>query len=65
MSERDDLLMPGEAAALIGVSTVSLRLYARLGQLEPAVHIPGQMRLYRRSDVEEFARKRREGGTGR
>ncbi len=55
--------MPAEAAAAIGVSTVTLRVYARTGELPAAVTVPGRLRMYRRADVEAFARKRREGRT--
>ena len=54
----DELMMPREAAALIGVTTTTLRFYARLGDLPPAAEVKGRMRLYRRSDVEAFIERR-------
>jgi DNA-binding transcriptional MerR regulator len=48
----------GQAAALAGVSTRTLRYYEELGLLRPSAHSPGGARRYSDDDVARLARIR-------
>jgi DNA-binding transcriptional MerR regulator len=58
----DDLILPRDAARLLGVSPATLRTFAREGSFEPAVVVTSRIRLYARRDVEAFAERRRATG---
>lgn len=53
-SESSDLLKPGDAAAILGVTTRALANWADAGRLD-AIKLPGGSRRYRRADVEALA----------
>jgi excisionase family DNA binding protein len=51
----DDLLKPGEVAALLRVSLDTVRRYGDAGDL-PCITLPGGHRRYRRADVDALLR---------
>jgi len=54
----DDLLLPSEAARILGVSRGTIRNYADYGDIPVTRTVSGR-RLFRRSDVEQLAGKRK------
>ena len=57
MASPDDLLLPSDAARILGVSTDTVRNMDARGQL-PAMRTVSGRRLFRRSDVDQLARVR-------
>jgi len=57
------LVLPGNAAALLGVCTRMLEYYEKKGTLIPAVRFGGNghwgLRLYHEEDVQRLARQRK------
>lgn len=53
----DDLLWPGEAAAMLGVNRQTLQRWAREGRV-PVVVSPGGRRRYRRDDLAQMLRSK-------
>ena len=47
-----ELLTTADAARIAGVVPDTLRLWQRLGKIQPAFQTPSGIRLYRRDDVE-------------
>jgi len=60
----DDLLLPSEAARIIGVSPDSVRGYAASGKL-PCMRTVSGRRLFRRSDVDALVVQRALSPRGR
>ena len=58
MAKLDELMTPGDAAPLLGVSVNMVRLLEIKGRL-PALRTAGGVRLFRRGDVEALAAERR------
>ena len=56
--ESGSLLTTGEVAKLLEVTPDTVRFYERRGQLKAAVFVGRGHRLFRRSEVERFARQR-------
>jgi excisionase family DNA binding protein len=56
----DDLMTSADAARVLGLSADMVRLLARTGRLVVAARSVGGVRLFRRSDVDELAEKRRQ-----
>lgn len=54
----DELLTTADAARLLGITPATVRVHADHGRLPVAVRTQGQMRLFRREDVENFRRAR-------
>lgn len=54
----DDLMTASDAARILGVSVDTVRLLARGGGL-PFMSTIGGVRLFRRADVEQVARRRK------
>ncbi len=52
-----DLLSTADAARILGVVPATVRQLERNGRL-PAIRTAGGIRLFRRADVERFARER-------
>lgn len=52
-----DYLTVSEAAAVLGVSTSTLRNWDRVGKLKARRHPINDYRLYRREELEELLRK--------
>lgn len=51
-------LSSADASRLLGVTTATVRLMARRGDLPVAARTEGGIHLFRREDVEELARER-------
>ena len=58
-TEQSDLIQTGTAARIIGISPTAVQLLERMGKL-PALRIDRGVRLFRRADVEQYARERDE-----
>jgi DNA-binding transcriptional MerR regulator len=62
------LILPGEAAELLGVSTRMLAHYEQKSVLRPAIRLQRSahwgVRLYRLDDVMKLARERKMAGAG-
>jgi excisionase family DNA binding protein len=50
----DELYRPNEVAALFGVTTTTVALWARTGRLKSAGRTPGGHRRFRKADVRAF-----------
>jgi excisionase family DNA binding protein len=55
--EQDQFLSTSGAARILGVTPDTVRYLERRGRL-PALHLESGQRVFRRSDVEELARRR-------
>ncbi len=54
----DELLTTASAALIAGVVPDTLRLWQRLGKIQPAFVTPTRIRLYRRADIDRLVRDR-------
>jgi excisionase family DNA binding protein len=54
----DELLTAADAARLLGITPATVRVHADRGHLPVAQRTTGQMRLFRREDVEKFRQAR-------
>ena len=54
-------LSPSQAARVAGVDVATLKYWWKTGRL-PAVIVPPGRKLYRATDIEQFARERAEKG---
>jgi DNA-binding transcriptional MerR regulator len=58
MLKLTDLIETADAARILGLTPNSVRMYAKAGQLRPAVVTPRGARLFLRADVEALRRTR-------
>lgn len=59
--DTQDLILTDEVARIVGVSAVTIRIWARTGELPAAFQVRGRdrvIRVYRRTDVERYAADR-------
>jgi DNA-binding transcriptional MerR regulator len=55
---QEEFLTASDVGKLVRLTPASIRAAADSGRLPVAARTPGGVRLFRRSDVEEFARER-------
>ena len=56
----EHFLSAADASRVLGVTTATIRLMARRGELPVTAMTEGGIRLFRRKDVEELARRRQQ-----
>lgn len=65
MNQTEELLLPSDAAVILGLSSAGVKVAVRSGRLKVAAKTPRGVHIFRRKDVESFRRSRARQRGGR